>query len=53
MARDKLIEMFLDYVNNFITLEAYAAQNGLTKVQALAVISMGKELHESGLKEGT
>lgn len=43
---EKLIEMYLDYVNNYVTVEAFASANDLTTPQANEVIEQGKRLNE-------
>lgn len=45
--RQKLIDAFLDYTNNFLTVEGFSQFLGVNKTQALAIITLGKELHES------
>lgn len=45
--RVKLIEMYLDYVNNFITVVAFAEHYGFTADQALLAISLGRSVHET------
>ena len=42
-----LADMFLDYLNNYITVEAFADACGLSKAAALEVIEDGREIHES------
>lgn len=45
--RDLLAEAFLDYYNNYLTVRKFAACWGLTETQASAVVSLGREIHES------
>ena len=40
---DKDIEMYLDYWNNFLTVERFAEYYGITKEQAITIINKGKE----------
>ena len=42
-----LAAMLLDYVNNYLTVEAFADACGLSKAAALEVIEDGREIHES------
>lgn len=42
-----LADMFLDYLNNYLTVEAFADACGLSKAAALEVIEDGREIHES------
>jgi hypothetical protein len=45
--RNVLITAYLDYVNNYLTIERYAEHNELTVDQATTLVSLGKQLHES------
>lgn len=47
MARDFMIEKYLDYVNNYLTLDLFAEHNGLTKVQATEFIALANEIFNS------
>jgi hypothetical protein len=47
MLSDTLREVYLDFVNNYLTLSVYAEHNGLTVEQAKALIQLGRECHES------
>jgi len=38
--------MYLDYVNNFLTLERFAEYYGLSYTSAQRVYAVGKEVHE-------
>tara|TARA_Y100000588_G_scaffold244854_1_gene259050 strand:- start:3121 stop:3324 length:204 start_codon:yes stop_codon:yes gene_type:complete len=42
----KFIDMYLDYVNNFLSLEAFAAHYGISMDLATLVIKEGRILHE-------
>ena len=46
-----LIDQFLDYFNNYLTIAKYAEDNDLTLQQAQTVISLGKVLHEKKFVE--
>ena len=37
---------YLDYFNNYLTVEKYAEDNGLTIKQAELIISIGKEIED-------
>lgn len=41
---DKHIEMYLDYWNNFLTVERFAEYHNITKEQANHIIKKGKDL---------
>ncbi len=42
--RDKLIEIYLDWVNNYISIEKFAEHNILHKDEAITLLSLGSEL---------
>ena len=48
---NKFQEMYLDWVNNFLTVEVFAQYYNLTNEQALYVIESGKKYHEESLQE--
>lgn len=37
------VEMYLDYWNNFLTVERFAEYYGITEEQAINIINKGKE----------
>jgi len=41
---------FLDYFNNYLTVEKYAEHNQLTVEQAQKLIDLGREVHEDIVK---
>lgn len=45
--REQLVAYYLDFVNNYLTVAKFAEHNGLTENQAMKVIELGKELHET------
>jgi hypothetical protein len=45
--RQTLIDAYLDYVNNYLTVKAYAEHNGLTLEQGQRFIQLAKEVYES------
>ncbi len=45
--RDTLIKAYLAYLNNYLTVEKYAENNGLTVAQANIVLNLGRELFNS------
>ena len=47
MQFDKLREIYMDFVNNYFSVAAYADNNGLTVKQAEMLIKLGRECHES------
>jgi hypothetical protein len=38
--------MFLDYFNNYLTVELFAEHNELSVTEATSLIEMGRKLHE-------
>jgi hypothetical protein len=46
-ARTTLVTLYLDYLNNYITVERYAECNGLTTDQANSLITLGRILFNS------
>lgn len=47
MMRINLINAYLDYVNNYLTVERYAEHNGLTVGQAKQLLELAKAVHDS------
>lgn len=45
--RDRLIDAFLEYRNNFLTIEKYAEMNGLTLRQATFLLVVAQQVFES------
>lgn len=43
--RQTLIDAYLDYVNNYLTVSKYAEHNGLTFEQGKALLTLGAELY--------
>ena len=46
-ARDYLILVYLDWVNNYATVHTFAEHNGLTFTQAADLIKLSKEVFHS------
>lgn len=47
--KQTLIDFYLDYVNNFITVKGLAAYYGLDLTDATVLIELGKKYHEARL----
>lgn len=45
-ARTQLIELYLDYRNNYLTIAKFAEHNGITKDQAHSLIILALEIFE-------
>ncbi len=46
MFRQKLIDLYLDYTNNYLTLEKFAEHNEITVFDASVILALGKTYHE-------
>ncbi len=44
--RQQFADWYLDYVNNWLTLDGFAEYYGISPEQAAQVIAMGKVFHE-------
>jgi hypothetical protein len=42
MTRESLLEMYFDYVNNYLTIEKFAEHRGLYVSEALILIDLAK-----------
>lgn len=45
--REVLIETYLDYRNNYLTVELFAEHNGLHQEQAQILIALSRSIHDS------
>jgi hypothetical protein len=43
--RQQISAAYLDYFNNYLTLEKYAEHNGITVDQAKALVELGRTIH--------
>jgi hypothetical protein len=39
-----LLEIYLEYLNDYLTVEKYASDKGITVAQAECILSIGREL---------
>lgn len=46
-AREALIGMYLDWVNNYLSLELWAEHNGMSLAQAEQLMYVAREVHET------
>lgn len=44
--RDTLQAIYLDWVNNYLTVSVFAAHNELTEEEATRLIELGRKIHE-------
>ncbi len=42
--RTKIVNTYLDYRNNYLTIETFADHNGMTETHAKALVDLGREL---------
>jgi hypothetical protein len=42
----QLIELHLDYLNNFLTIDKFSEYYNLNSIHAMMLLNIGKELHE-------
>ena len=49
--RDKLIEMYLDYFNNFLSILGFSEHYGITPEEGRIILTAGRELHEAQIRE--
>lgn len=47
MVRETLIDIYLDWRNNYLTHEKFADHNGLTVDQAKTLIDLARNVYES------
>ena len=47
MTREQLINVYLDWVNNFLTIGGFAEYYGLTDNQADTLINLAREVYNS------
>jgi hypothetical protein len=45
--RDTLINTYLDFINNYLTVEVYAEHNGLTVLQAEILLALAKDVYST------
>ena len=45
--RDYMIEVYLDRVNNYLTIEKFAEHNGLTNEQAKQFLGLAQSIFDS------
>jgi hypothetical protein len=45
--REHLINDYLDYVNNYLTIGKYAEHRGLTVYEASRLVELGRSIYES------
>lgn len=44
--KQKLIDFYLDFVNNYLTIGKFAEANQLSERDCLEVLTLGQKLHE-------
>lgn len=48
--KHKLIEFYLDYLNNYFTVDRYAEVKNLSVYECSTMLAAGKKLHEINCK---
>lgn len=51
--KEQLVLMYLDWVNNYLTMEVFAEHNELTVWAAQSMIDLGREFHMDGIQAQT
>jgi hypothetical protein len=46
-AREKLIEIYLEYLNNYLTPVVWAEHNGLTEAESEVLIGLARQVFHS------
>lgn len=49
--RENLIEVYIDWCNNFVTIPAFADYYGLSEEESKQVIELGKKIYERRIKD--
>jgi hypothetical protein len=52
MSLDQFIKMYLDYVNNFISIGAFADHYGITQNEAVDIIELGYQIRNMEINIG-
>lgn len=48
--KESLKALYLDYFNNYLTIELFAEHNGLNYYEAFELLRIGKKYHELAVK---
>jgi hypothetical protein len=46
-ARQALIDIYLNYINNYLTVSTFAEHNGMTKKQGMELLTMAKQVFDA------
>ena len=52
MSLDQFVKMYLDYVNNFISISAFADHYGITQHEAVDIIELGYQIRSMEIDIG-
>ena len=52
MTLDQFVKMYLDYVNNFISISAFADHYGITQHEAVDIIELGHQIRSMEIEIG-
>ena len=50
-ANEYLVELYLDWVNNFVSVGGFAEYHNISHEDAVTLIDIGEELHEKNCEE--
>jgi len=50
-AKNIIVNLYLDYINNYLTLERFAKDNDLTHSEAFALRNLGERINERLVNE--
>ena len=45
-----LANLYLDYFNNYLTVSTFAEHHGLTEIQARTLLDIGRDVHETRIR---
>jgi hypothetical protein len=51
-SNNELVNMYLDYVNNYFSVDKLVEDHDLTYLEALDVVNIGHSIHETNIQMG-
>ena len=49
--KQKLIDFYLDFINDYLTIDKFAEDNGLTKDQAVDLLEIGRKFQDQAIED--
>lgn len=49
--KQKLIDFYLDFINDYLTIDKFAEDNGLTRGQAVDLLDIGRRFHDQTIED--